>query len=213
MNKNQIAILEGLEEAYGSIGSGLDFRNPFELLIATILSAQSTDVHVNKTTPALFGAFPDAQAMSQASQETIIEYISSIGLYRNKSKSLLEASKMLVAEYGGELPADRDLLMRLPGVGRKTANVVLCFAFGKPAFAVDTHVFRVAQRLGFASGKNVDQVEAQVTALLPESLWCEAHHWFIWHGRRVCKARRPECASCFLYALCPWEEKSGDAIS
>lgn len=210
MNKTQIAILEQLQATYDHIGSGLNFRNPFELLIATILSAQSTDVHVNKITPALFEAFPDAFSMSRASQQTIISYISSIGLYRNKSKNLIAASKMIVEDFNGVVPSCRNDLVRLPGVGRKTANVVLCFAFGVPAFAVDTHVFRVSQRLGFAKGKNVDQVEAQLTDVIPDDLWCSAHHWLIWHGRQVCKARNPLCQTCFLKELCPWDEKSND---
>lgn len=153
MDERQAQILEILDENYGEIGSGLNFHTPFELLVATILSAQSTDVRVNMVTPGLFAKYPTAFEMSQVSEEALAQEINSIGLYRNKSKSIIKASKMLVEKYHGEVPAEREKLQELPGVGRKTANVVLCNAFHIPAFAVDTHVFRVTQRLGFASTK------------------------------------------------------------
>ena len=147
MDERQTKIIEILDDVYGDIGSGLDFHTPFELLVATILSAQSTDVRVNMVTPGLFKKYPTAFEMSRVSEEALAKEINSIGLYRNKSKSIIKASKMLVEKYNGEVPADRALLQELPGVGRKTANVVLCNAFHIPAFAVDTHVFRVSQRL------------------------------------------------------------------
>ena len=151
MNERQAKILDILDENYGSIGSGLNFNNPFELLVATILSAQSTDVRVNMVTPGLFQKYPTAFEMSRVSEEELAKEINSIGLYRNKSKSIIKASKMLVEKYDGQVPADRERLQELPGVGRKTANVVLCNAFHIPAFAVDTHVFRVSQRSSQAS--------------------------------------------------------------
>lgn len=204
MTPNQEEILRLLDDAYGTIGSGLDASNPFELLVATILSAQSTDVRVNMVTPGLFKKYPTAADMAVLSEETLAEEINSIGLYRNKSKHIIQASRMIVRDYGGDVPADRERLQALPGVGRKTANVVLCNAFHKPAFAVDTHVFRVSKRLGFADAKQVEGVEQQLMALIPEADWCHAHHLFIWHGRKQCKAQNPACTTCFLQALCPY---------
>ena len=188
MNDLQAEIISRLNDAYGNIGSGLRFTTPFELLVATILSAQSTDVRVNMVTPALFEKYPTAFEMSTVSEEILAKEINSIGLYRNKSKSIINASKMLVEKYDGNVPADRELLQELPGVGRKTANVVLCNAFHIPAFAVDTHVYRVSQRLGFAKHKNVEGVEKQLMQVIPPELWCDSHHLFIWHGRKICKA-------------------------
>lgn len=203
MNEQQKKILEILDNQYGNIGSGLNFHTPFELLVATILSAQSTDVRVNMVTPGLFEKYPTPFEMSQVSEEALAQEINSIGLYRNKSKSIIKASKILVEKYNGEVPSDRTLLQELPGVGRKTANVVLCNAFHIPAFAVDTHVFRVSQRLGFAKHKNVEGVEQQLMGVLPSELWCDAHHLFIWHGRKVCKAQKPQCEICCVKELCP----------
>ncbi|MDO4281365.1 MAG: endonuclease III [Peptococcaceae bacterium] len=204
MDANQTQILDILDQNYGDIGSGLNFHNPFELLVATILSAQSTDVRVNMVTPGLFAKYPTPFEMSELTEEALAQEINSIGLYRNKSKSIIKTSKNLVEKYQGEVPADREELQELPGVGRKTANVVLCNAFHVPAFAVDTHVFRVSQRLGFAKSKNVEGVEKQLTATIPSELWCDAHHLFIWHGRKICKAQRPLCDECCVKALCPF---------
>lgn len=209
MNDLQVEIISRLNEAYGNIGSGLRFTTPFELLVATILSAQSTDVRVNMVTPALFEKYPTAFEMSTVSEEILAKEINSIGLYRNKSKSIINASKMLVEKYDGNVPADRELLQELPGVGRKTANVVLCNAFHIPAFAVDTHVYRVSQRLGFAKHKNVEGVEKQLMQVIPPELWCDSHHLFIWHGRKICKAQRPLCNECCVKELCPYFN-SGD---
>ncbi len=203
MDERQTKVLSALNEAYGHIGSGLNFNTPFELLVATILSAQSTDVRVNMITPQLFAKYPTAIEMSAVSEEELAKDINSIGLYRNKSKSIVKASKMLVEKYGGEVPRDRALLQELPGVGRKTASVVLCNAFHEPAFAVDTHVFRVSQRLGFAKHKSVEGVEQQLMAVIDRELWCDAHHLFIWHGRRVCKAQNPACKDCCVNDWCP----------
>lgn len=202
MDERQTKIIEILDDVYGDIGSGLDFHTPFELLVATILSAQSTDVRVNMVTPGLFKKYPTAFEMSRVSEEALAKEINSIGLYRNKSKSIIKASKMLVEKYNGEVPADRALLQELPGVGRKTANVVLCNAFHIPAFAVDTHVFRVSQRLGFAKHKTVEGVEQQLMVTIPSELWCSSHHLFIWHGRKICKAQRPLCETCCVKELC-----------
>lgn len=209
MNDLQAEIISRLNDAYGNIGSGLRFTTPFELLVATILSAQSTDVRVNMVTPALFEKYPTAFEMSTVSEEILAKEINSIGLYRNKSKSIINASKMLVEKYDGNVPADRELLQELPGVGRKTANVVLCNAFHIPAFAVDTHVYRVSQRLGFAKHKNVEGVEKQLMQVIPPELWCDSHHLFIWHGRKICKAQRPLCNECCVKELCPYFD-SGD---
>lgn len=209
MNDLQAEIISRLNDAYGNIGSGLRFTTPFELLVATILSAQSTDVRVNMVTPALFEKYPTAFEMSTVSEEILAKEINSIGLYRNKSKSIINASKMLVEKYDGNVPADRELLQELPGVGRKTANVVLCNAFHIPAFAVDTHVYRVSQRLGFAQHKNVEGVEKQLMQVIPPELWCDSHHLFIWHGRKICKAQRPLCNECCVKELCPYFD-SGD---
>lgn len=209
MNDLQAEIISRLNDAYGNIGSGLRFTTPFELLVATILSAQSTDVRVNMVTSALFEKYPTAFEMSTVSEEILAKEINSIGLYRNKSKSIINASKMLVEKYDGNVPADRELLQELPGVGRKTANVVLCNAFHIPAFAVDTHVYRVSQRLGFAKHKNVEGVEKQLMQVIPPELWCDSHHLFIWHGRKICKAQRPLCNECCVKELCPYFN-SGD---
>ena len=209
MNDLQAEIISRLNDAYGNIGSGLRFTTPFELLVATILSAQSTDVRVNMVTPALFEKYPTAFEMSTVSEEILAKEINSIGLYRNKSKSIINASKMLVEKYDGNVPADRELLQELPGVGRKTANVVLCNAFHIPAFAVDTHVYRVSQRLGFAKHKNVEGVEKQLMQVIPPELWCDSPHLFIWHGRKICKAQRPLCNECCVKELCPYFD-SGD---
>lgn len=203
MDGLQAQILSALYDHYGQIGSGLNFHTPFELLVATILSAQSTDVRVNMVTPDLFRAFPTAKEMSQITEEELIPYIRSIGLYRNKGKNIIKAAQMLVHDFNGQVPDTRQELMKLPGVGRKTANVVLCNAFHKPAFAVDTHVFRLSRRLGFSSANNVEGVEQDLMQTIPQEMWCDAHHLFIWHGRKQCRARNPDCDQCFLNDMCP----------
>ena len=208
MDRQQKEILLQLQEIYKNIGTALRFHNPYELLVATILSAQSTDKQVNKVTAGLFKKYPDAYAIANLTPEELAEEIKSIGLYKNKSKNIVAASKMLVEKYQGEVPANLEQLVELPGVGRKTANVVLSNAFGIPALAVDTHVFRVANRLGLTDSQDVLTSEQQLMELIPEENWSDAHHWLIWHGRLYCKARQPKCNQCKLEEICPWPEKT-----
>jgi len=199
----QKEILKTLSEVYINTGSALEFRSPFQLLVATALAAQSTDKQVNKVTGALFARYPDAISMARASAEDLIPYIQSIGLYRNKAKNLAAMARKLAEDFAGEVPRTRDELMTLPGVGRKTANVVLSNAFSIPAMAVDTHVFRVTRRMGLAEGDTPREVEDGLCALIPEKDWSRAHHWLIWHGRRVCAARSPGCDACPVGGICP----------
>jgi len=201
-------VLDKLRACYPNVKTALRFQNPFELLIATILSAQSTDKQVNRVTKSLFEKYPDAHAMSMLSPEKLEQEIKSIGLYKNKSKNIVTASRMLVEKYNGVVPCTREELISLPGVGRKTANVVLSNAYNIPALAVDTHVFRVANRIGLTKSTNPLQTEEQLMAVIPEKDWSDAHHWLIWHGRLVCKARRPECQKCRLNYLCEYLNKS-----
>lgn len=203
MNANNKKIFKILEQHYQGSVTALEFRNPFELLVATMLSAQSTDNQVNRVTKMLFARHPDPRSVSRLSEEELAEEIKGVGLFRNKAKNILATSRILLEQYGGEVPADLEALTGLPGVGRKTANVVLANAFGIPALGVDTHIFRVSNRLGLVAAKTPEQVEKQLTEQLPRQKWSEAHHWLIWHGRRVCKAQRPLCAECPLAALCP----------
>ena len=202
MTENQEQVLKRLKELYYNLGTALRFHNPYELLVATILSAQATDKQVNKVTKELFQKYPDAYAIAALTPEELAVEIKSIGLYKNKSKNIVAASKILVDKYAGEIPADRDKLIEVPGVGRKTANVVLSNAFGIPALAVDTHVFRVANRLELVHCKNVECAEEELCALIPKEDWADAHHWLIWHGRLFCKARNPLCERCKLNDLC-----------
>ena len=188
--------------------SELHYRNPFELLVAVVLSAQATDAGVNKATPALFDAAPTPQAMAALGDERVEQYIRTIGLYRTKAHNVVELSRMLLERHGGEVPDTREALEALPGVGRKTANVVLNVAFGQPTLAVDTHVLRVANRLGLAQGDNPLRVEQQLMKRIPPAYAHDAHHWLILHGRHVCKARRPECWRCALADLCPYKPKT-----
>lgn len=199
-------ILAALALAHPDARPELNFTNPYETLIATMLSAQSTDVQVNKATPALFRDYPTVQALAAATPEEVYPYVRSCG-FASKAVNIVLASRKVVDEFGGQVPDDRERLTSLPGVGRKTANVVLANAFGVPAMAVDTHVFRVSNRLGLADAKNVEQTERQLMAVIPEENWNRAHHWLIWHGRRVCKAQRPLCGQCTLRDLCKWYQK------
>lgn len=192
-----------LARMYPDATTALHWRTPFELLVATILSAQTTDAAVNQVTPALFARCPTPEAMLQLSEDELGSMIRTIGLWRNKARNLLAACRILVERHGGQVPRTREELMQLPGVGRKTANVVLSNAFGIPAIAVDTHVFRVARRLGLASGNTPERVEEELMAKLPEAEWSRAHHWLIWHGRRICHARNPRCDLCALRPECP----------
>ncbi len=195
----ELAILEA---AYPHAVTALAYRNPFELLVAVILSAQCTDARVNLTTPALFAAYPDAAALARADTADVERIIKSCGFFRMKAKNIVNAARALVERFGGEVPRERERLEELPGVGRKTAAVVLSVAFAGPAFAVDTHVFRVAHRLGLTLGKTPRAVEDDVTKLVPSEQWRHAHHWLILHGRAVCKAPTPACDRCPV-TMCP----------
>ncbi|SCY41191.1 DNA-(apurinic or apyrimidinic site) lyase /endonuclease III [Thiohalorhabdus denitrificans] len=207
------AFIARLAETDPAPTTELNYSTPFELLVAVSLSAQSTDVGVNKATEKLFRVANTPQAMLELGEEGIRDYIRNLGLYNNKAKNLAEAARILVAEHGGEVPEDRAALERLPGVGRKTANVILNTAFGHPTIAVDTHIFRVSNRTGLAPGKNVTAVERALEAILPAAYKRHAHHWLILHGRYTCTARRPKCAQCRVFDLCLWPEKAEYAES
>lgn len=201
-------ILELLQFHYPDAKCELNHSTPFELLVATILSAQSTDVRVNMVTERLFAKYNTPEDFAALSNETLEEEIKEIGLYRNKAKHIIQMSRQLIDEYDGEVPQEREALEKLPGVGRKTANVVISTAFGVPAIAVDTHVFRVANRLGLVyRAKTPLETERQLMKNIPKSLWSPAHHWLIHHGRRVCHARNPQCEHCPLLAYCPEGKK------
>ena len=204
MNPHIPEILAELERLYPDARPALHFDNPYQLLVAVMLSAQCTDVKVNLVTPALFAAYPDAHALAAAQPEQIEPYIKTCGLYHNKARNLVMTARALVKQYGGEVPADHDRLTQLPGVGRKTANVVMSCAFGADAIAVDTHVFRVSNRLGLADAGDVLKTEQQLMQNIPREKWSHAHHWIIFHGRRVCAARKPDCAHCTLSAWCEY---------
>jgi len=195
-------LVELFSEYYPEPGTALNHESPFELLIATILSAQTTDIQVNKVTKDLFKKYNSPEDLLQLSQKELEKKINSIGLYRNKSKYILKTCRILIEEFDGQVPETRKDLLKLSGVGRKTANVVLANAFFKAAFPVDTHVFRVSERLGLSSGKNVDQTEKELTKLIPKKYWIDFHHWLIDHGRALCKAQNPDCENCFASELC-----------
>ncbi len=181
----------------------LAYDTPFHLLLAVILSAQCTDKRVNMVTPALFEAFPDAEALARSNEETVYEYIKSVSFPNNKTRHLLNAARMLVEDFNGEMPSDIDGLMKLPGVGRKTANVMLAVVWDKPAMAVDTHVFRVSNRLGLTDNSpNPVVTEKELVRNIPEEILPKAHHWLILHGRYVCKARKPLCEECIVRDIC-----------
>ena len=186
----------------------LEFISPFTLLVAVVLSAQATDAGVNKATPALFALADTPAKMLALGEERIVELIRTIGLFRTKAKNLIALSRILVEQHGDEVPRDRAALEALPGVGRKTANVVLNVAFGKPTIAVDTHIFRVANRTGLAPGKTPLAVETALEAVTPAEYKRYAHHWLILHGRYVCMARKPRCGVCVVVDLCPYEPKN-----
>ncbi len=196
-------MLALLEAAYGGIGPALKFNSVFQLLIAVILSAQTNDNQVNKITAELFREHGTPETMAELSEEELIAYIRTCGLYKNKAKNIYQTTRILLEQYNGQVPGDRESLMKLPGVGRKTANVVLSVGFHEPALAVDTHVFRVAHRMGFSESKTPDGVERDLCAIIPRENWADAHHWLIWHGRKVCSAKKPDCARCPVGSLCP----------
>lgn len=186
----------------------LDYVNPFTLLVAVVLSAQATDAGVNKATKALFHLADTPQKMLALGEDRVRDLIKTIGLYRNKAKNVILLSQDLIARHDGAVPDDRDALEALPGVGRKTANVVLNIAFGQPTMAVDTHVFRVGNRVGLARGRTPEEVERRLLAVIPPAYLRHAHHWLILHGRYVCKARRPECERCLIADICRYPDKS-----
>ena len=203
-----IAIADELERLYPDVRCELDFQTPFQLLVATILSAQCTDKRVNSVTPELFARFPDAAAMAKAKPSELEALIKSTGFYRNKAKSILGASRVLVDEFGGVVPQTMDELLRLPGVARKTGNVVLGSGFDKAeGIAVDTHVIRLSNLWKLTSHKEPVKIEKDLCALLPRERWTRTGHQIIWHGRRVCDARKPKCEVCTLAKLCPSARK------
>ena len=186
----------------------LEFINPFTLLVAVVLSAQATDVGVNKATPALFAIADTPQKMLALGEERLTEMIRTIGLFRTKARNIIALSQMLIERHGGTVPRDREALEKLPGVGRKTANVVLNVAFGEPTIAVDTHIFRVGNRTNMAPGKTPFEVEEKLDAVVPDKYKLHAHHWLILHGRYTCLARKPRCEVCLINDLCRWPEKT-----
>ncbi len=186
----------------------LDYRTPYQLLVAVVLSAQATDKGVNRATRPLFRAHPTPESIVALGVEGLEEYIQTIGLYHTKSKNVAELSRLLLERHGGEVPHDREALEALPGVGRKTANVILNTVFGEPTIAVDTHIFRLANRTGLAPGKDVREVEDKLNRLVPDEYKVNAHHWLILHGRYVCKARTPDCPHCVILDLCEFKKKT-----
>lgn len=203
----RLAILEILRENNPHPETELNFSSPFELLVAVTLSAQATDVSVNKATDKLFPVANTAQLIFDLGVDGLKTYIKTIGLYNNKAINVIKACQILVEKYNGVVPEDREALESLPGVGRKTANVVLNTAFGWPTIAIDTHIFRVANRTKFAMGKNVDQVEEKMLKVVPAEFKVDVHHWFILHGRYTCIARKPRCGSCLIEELCEFKDK------
>ncbi|MDY3051714.1 MAG: endonuclease III [Ndongobacter sp.] len=202
-------VLEKLMVLFPDAHCELEHRNPYELLIATILSAQCTDVRVNQTTKTLFPKYPTPQHLAKADPAELEQDIHEVGLFRTKAKNIRHTAQILVSEYGGVVPNDREKLMSLPGVGRKTANVVLSNAFGVPAIAVDTHVFRVSNRIGLSRSTTPEQCEQDLQALLPKDRWSLAHHLLIFQGRRMCKAKSPDCAACPLKEHCLFYRGAG----
>jgi endonuclease-3 len=201
-------VLTKLDRAYPDAKCALDFTKPLELLVATILAAQCTDERVNQVTPALFRKYRTAADYARANPATLENEVRSTGFYRAKTRSILGMAQALVDRHSGEVPRTRDELTALPGVGLKTANVLLGNAFNEPAIAVDTHVFRIAQRLGFAKGDDPDKIHDQLTEVLPKPRWTHACHLIQAHGRRICMARKPDCPVCPVRALCPWPGKT-----
>jgi endonuclease III len=199
-----LLILDALRDRFPEAKIELDYaeQDPWQLLVAVVLSAQSTDAGVNRATPALFAAFPDVFAFARARPDEVEPFIKTLGLYRNKAKAIVGAAKRVVEQHGGHVPTERSVLQTLPGVGPKSAAVIVANCFGEPAIAVDTHVGRVTRRLGLTDNVDPDKVEADLTALLPRARLLEAHHTFIWHGRRICLARRPRCEECPVEKLC-----------
>jgi endonuclease III len=205
------AIFSRFRAANPDPRSELEYQTPFELLVSVILSAQATDKSVNLATKPLFRRYNTAKKLLALGEEGMIDYIKSIGLFRSKAKHIIQTCHLLLEHHGGEVPADRESLERLPGVGRKTANVVLNVAFNQPTMAVDTHIFRVSNRIGLAPGKTPLAVELKLLKHIPEEFMHGAHHWLILHGRYVCKARKPECLKCSIVDLCDYKSKTDAA--
>jgi len=201
-------IYERLRQQNPHPRSELTYRTPFEPLIAVVLSAQATDKSVNLATAKLFQVARTPQAIVKLGEAGLIPYIQTIGLFRTKARNVVALSRQLIAEHGGEVPADHDALVRLPGVGRKTANVVMNVAFGHPTIAVDTHIFRVANRTGLAPGRTPEEVERKLVKFTPEEFRHDAHHWLILHGRYICQARKPLCPQCVIVDLCEYRRKT-----
>jgi endonuclease III len=208
--RKRIEIFERFRSQILHPTTELVYSTPFELLVAVVLSAQATDVSVNKATAQLFKVANNPRAMLDLGEEGLKRYIKTIGLYNAKAKNLIKACAMLLKRYGGKVPNDRTSLEALPGVGRKTANVILNTAFGIPTIAVDTHIFRVANRTKLAPGKTVLAVEKRLMEVVPDEYKKEAHHWLILHGRYVCTARKPRCGECIIFSLCEWRGKALD---
>ena len=210
----QSEALRLLEAAYPDAKPALEFSSPFELLVATMLSAQCTDKQVNRCTRELFPVYNTPAQFAALSSEELEPYIHSCGFYHTKGRHIIETARILCAAFGGEVPADREALTKLPGVGRKTANVVLSNAFNIPAIAVDTHVFRVANRIGLTEAGTVEKTEQQLMENIPGADWGRAHHWLIYHGRQICDARRPKCELCTLAGLCAhYQARQNAAVS
>ena len=205
-------IYERLAAANPEPTTELNYNSPFELLVAVVLSAQATDVGVNKATAGLFKAANTPEAMLALGEARLREHIKSIGLFNTKAKNIYRTCTILVEKHGGDVPTDRESLEALPGVGRKTANVILNTAFGQPTIAVDTHIFRLSNRTGLAPGKNVRAVEDRLVRVTPREFRKNAHHWLILHGRYVCKARKPECPRCVIANLCEYKDKVADRV-
>jgi endonuclease-3 len=203
LSKKKVAeAVKILEEMYPMADCELEFGSVFQLLVAVVLSAQTTDKSVNKVTEVLFASHPDAKSIAVMTEEELQQIIKTIGMYRTKSKNVINLARIIDEEYDGEVPGDYDKLVELPGVGRKTANVVLANGFGEQRIAVDTHVFRVSNRIGLVQEKDVLKTELSLMKVLPETKWTHMHHALIWHGRRVCDARRPQCGICPLNGIC-----------
>lgn len=205
---DQVAIFSRLRDADPAPVTELHHQNAYQLLVAVALSAQATDAGVNRATEALFAAVSTPQQMLDLGEDALLDHVKTIGLFRQKAKNVMKLSRILVDDYAGEVPSSRAALMSLPGVGRKTANVVLNSVFGVPAQAVDTHIFRVGNRTRIAPGRDVDEVERAIEDNIPAPFQQNAHHWLILHGRYVCQARRPRCRICPINDLCPYEEKT-----
>ena len=197
-----LRIIEALKADYPEALCALHSQKDYELMIAVRLSAQCTDERVNLITPALFARFPTLESFAEADVTEVEELVRSCGFYKHKARDIVAACRMLLTDYGGRVPDSMEELLKLPGVGRKTANVVLAFSFGVPAIPVDTHVFRVANRLGLSDALTVEETEKQLMALIPRDTWSQAHHWLIYHGRRVCHSQKPDCESCALRSDC-----------